>query len=158
MVIQRRLFVLHCVLSILGDKWKNLIMTKCTAVLCYRITLVKWKHHLTVDKQAERAFTWLIMNTWLRDSEAWNHEIWRLEIMRLEIMAMWLFKYLLFHRDLSTYSKRGSIFIPECSRHGTVMKSFLHKWSKRGIPQGDWTTAPVTVSKPTVPEWMEAGR
>lgn len=56
MIIQRRLFVLHCILSILetNEKIDN---DKMYSRLMLQNYTCKMENHLTVDKQAERAFT-----------------------------------------------------------------------------------------------------
>lgn len=122
------------------------ILTLCSCTCKMQTQAHSWK---VVTESIHQADYEYVLRQ-IRDSKDWNHEILYL--------ATWLFKYLLFHWDFTHYSKRGSTFIPECSRHGTVLKSFLHKWSKRGIPQGNQTAASVTASKPSVPEWMGAGR
>lgn len=123
-------------------------MARHTVFLCYVVALVKWKHRLTADNHRERLPGWLCICA-QTDQGLWGLKSW--DTLHGNVV-------ILFHRDFTHYSKRGSTFIPECPRHGTVLKIFLHKWSKCGIPQGDQTTVSVTASKPTVPEWMGAGR
>lgn len=151
-ITQRRIVLCWNFLFLETKKKIILLMTRHIVFLCYVVALVKCKqaHSWKVVTESIHQADYEYVLRQIRDSEDWNHEIL--------YVATWLFKYLLFQWDFTHYSKRGSTFIPECSRHGTVLKSFLHKWSKRGIPQGNQTTASVTASKPTVPEWMGAGR